>query len=67
MDLVRGHLERSGRPARVSHEAGSVRVRWEPEEAPSVTIVIPTRSRETLLARCLDCLAGTEYEGFELV
>ena len=42
-------------------------MRWELESRPSVTVVIPTRSRETLLALCLDGLARTEYPNFNVV
>jgi GT2 family glycosyltransferase/glycosyltransferase involved in cell wall biosynthesis len=64
--LVAAHLERSGLEAEVSEERGAVRVRWALPEPPTVSIVIPTRSRETLLRRCLDQLALTDYPSFDV-
>lgn len=63
VELVAAQLARAGRDADVSVERAAVRVRWRVADPPSVSIVIPTRSRETLLARCLDALAATEYPG----
>ena len=65
--LVAENLRGAGRRATVVTERGAVRVRWELESRPSVTVVIPTRSRETLLALCLDGLARTEYPNFNVV
>lgn len=67
VEIVRRHLSRSERPAEVGHERGAVRVRWRPGELPPVTIVIPTRNRETLLRRCLDGLQRTRYPHFGVV
>ncbi len=66
-ELVAAHLAASGRKAAVSVERGAVRVRWELTDPPPVSIVIPTRNRETLLARCLDSLAATDYPELEVV
>ncbi|MFN8163262.1 MAG: glycosyltransferase [Solirubrobacterales bacterium] len=44
-----------------------MRVRWTLPQPPTVSIVIPTRSRETLLADCLASLALTDYPDFEVV
>jgi GT2 family glycosyltransferase/glycosyltransferase involved in cell wall biosynthesis len=65
--LVTDYLKRAGRQADVGYELGAVRVRWQVDTPPSVSIVIPTRSRETLLARCLDGLAQTRYPSFKIV
>lgn len=64
--LVSEHLAGGGREAEVVSESGSIRVRWALPKPPSVSIVIPTRSRETLLARCLESLARTDYPDFEV-
>lgn len=65
--LVADHLASEGRDAEVSDEQGAVRVRWALPDPPSVSIVIPTRNRETLLARCLDSLARTDYAKFDVL
>src|SRR5262249_28171422 len=52
-EIVAAPLAATGQRARASGEGGAVRVRWELPSPPKVSIVIPTRSRETLLARCL--------------
>ena len=65
--VVSAHLRRSGRDATVASEHGAVRVSWRIDAPPSVTVVIPTRSRETLLTRCLDGLARTDYPSIEVV
>jgi O-antigen biosynthesis protein len=65
--VVAEHLERAGLRARVEHARGAVRVQWQLDPPPSVSIVIPTRNRETLLARCLDGLERTDYSSFDIV
>jgi GT2 family glycosyltransferase/glycosyltransferase involved in cell wall biosynthesis len=67
VEIVSSHLAATGLPAEASAEPGAVRVRWELPEPPPVSIVIPTRSRETLLARCLEALALTDYPRFDVV
>jgi GT2 family glycosyltransferase len=61
------HLERVGRPAELSWEHGTVRVRWLLPEAPHVTVVIPTRHNRPLLSTCLPSLARTDYPSFDVV
>ncbi len=65
--IVSEHLTGTGRRARVEHTRGAVRVRWWLDSPPSVSIVIPTRNRETLLARCLAGLARTDYPSFDVL
>lgn len=65
--VVSEHLRRTGRTTMVDHERGAVRVRWRLDPPPSVSIVIPTRRRETLLARCLDGIERTDYPAIEVV
>ena len=63
-ELVGARLAAAGEKAEVTVARDAVRVRWElPPKAPSVSIVIPTRSRETLLDTALTSLARTEYPG----
>jgi O-antigen biosynthesis protein len=65
--VVSAHLGRAGRDATVGYERGAVRVRWQLGAPPAVTVVIPTRSRKTLLTRCLHGLARTDYPSLEVV
>jgi O-antigen biosynthesis protein len=67
VEIVGAHLQRDGRAADVEAHEGSVRVRWHLDPAPRTTIVIPTRSRETLLGPLLDAIERTEYPDFEVV
>jgi GT2 family glycosyltransferase/glycosyltransferase involved in cell wall biosynthesis len=67
VEMIGEHLRREGRQARVEQAGGAVRVNWELDAPPKATVVIPTRSRETLLARCLDGLARTDYPDFEVI
>ena len=48
-------------------QRGAVRVRFAVPQPPRVAIVIPTRQRETLLHRCLQGLARTDYPDLEVV
>jgi O-antigen biosynthesis protein len=64
--IVAAQLERAGLDAEAVEERDAVRVRWRLPQPPSVSIVIPTRSRETLLRRCLDSLAITDYPSFDV-
>ena len=65
--VVGAHLRRAGKDARVAHELGAVRVRWGVEAPPAVTVVVPSRIRETLLGRCLEGLARTDYPSLDVV
>lgn len=67
VQIVQSHLERRGINAVASDEGSGVRVRWMLDAEPRASIVILTRSRETLLSTCLDALARTDYPRFEVV
>jgi GT2 family glycosyltransferase/glycosyltransferase involved in cell wall biosynthesis len=63
--LVGRHLARRGiEPGRVlvTDEPGGVRVRWQPEEWPSVAILIPTRHNRPFVERCLGGVARSTYD-----
>ena len=69
---IREHLARMGVVARVDvhpKEPSWTRVVYPlPPERPLVSIIVPTRDRADLLARCADgVLVGTEYAPLELV
>lgn len=69
---VREHLERTGRQAQVeplSATSSMVRVIFAfPEPEPLVSIIIPTRDKPDLLARCIDSLRErTSYRNFEIL
>lgn len=69
---VREHLERKGRKAEVGPliEASSMaRVIFTvPNPEPLVSIIIPTRDRPDLLARCIDSVRErTSYRNFEIL
>lgn len=63
------HLSRAGIQATVSSTAYGHHVRYPvPEQAPLVTIVIPTRNGFSLLSRCVDSIiTKTRYRAFEIV
>lgn len=64
------HLERVSPGAQVSVSSpGLYRVRWPvPDPAPLVTLIVPTRDRHELLAKCVDSIRKqTTYPNYELV
>jgi GT2 family glycosyltransferase/glycosyltransferase involved in cell wall biosynthesis len=65
--VVQQHLDRAGRAATAEPAGDVVRVRWQRESWPKVSVVIPTRHNRTMLATCLPSLARTEYPDFEVV
>jgi GT2 family glycosyltransferase/glycosyltransferase involved in cell wall biosynthesis len=65
--VVREHLARLGASAEVTASRGVVRVEWQPESFPAVTIVIPTRHNRAQIEGCLRTLATTDYPTFEVV
>jgi len=65
--VVRDHLERSGRRAELELGPAGVRVRWELDRSPHVTVVIPTRHNREMLGRCLPSLARTDYPSFDVI
>jgi glycosyltransferase involved in cell wall biosynthesis len=69
---IRSHLQRKGIRARVEAAPGAAnfnRIVYElPAERPLVSLIVPTRDRADLLARCADgVLMGTDYEPLELI
>jgi len=54
--VVQAGLDARGVPATVDRSGGSTRLRWHPEAWPSVTIVIPSRHNEPLLAPLFESL-----------
>ena len=67
---VADHLERRGIHAEVDFARGPSfqEIRYPLAAEPSVTIIIPTRDRRDLLARCMDGLLGaTDYRNFEVL
>ena len=63
-DMVRAVLARLGEQAHTSVHGEVVRVRFQPEAWPTVSIVIPTRHSRSNLARLLPSLARTDYPEF---
>lgn len=68
IDCVRAHLERSGRSAEVRAHADPLgrslpncqRVQWGlPQEAPKVSIIVPTRDRAELLDQCIQSVLAS--------
>ncbi|WP_429491135.1 glycosyltransferase family 2 protein [Paraburkholderia sp. RAU6.4a] len=69
---VREHLERRGLPGKVEllyPDSTMLRVTYAvPSPAPLVSIIIPTRDKPELLARCIDTLRGrTQYQHYEVL
>jgi len=67
---VREHLKQVGRKGEVSaglHQ--TVRVKWQlPAKLPKVSIIIPTRDKPELLARCIASITRlTRYENLEIL
>lgn len=62
--VVDAGLRWRGVPARCERAAGVTRLRWEPREWPSVTIVVPTRHNEPLLGPLLESLRSTQGPAF---
>jgi GT2 family glycosyltransferase len=65
--VVSKHLERVGMPARATASRGCVRVNWELEEWPHVTLIMPTRHNRTLVARALRGIARTDYPSLDVI
>ena len=67
VSVLEAHLERLGRSGRIEPGPAGYRVRWALDEAPHVTVVIPTRHNVEMLSRCLPGLAATDYPSFDVV
>jgi GT2 family glycosyltransferase/glycosyltransferase involved in cell wall biosynthesis len=64
--MVRSTLAEGGESAETHVDNGIVRVRFVPDEWPSVSIVVPTRHSRTNMARLLPSLAKTDYPQFDV-
>ena len=64
--VVQEALENRGVPAVAELTDHSVRLRWQLESWPHVTIVIPTRHNRSMLSKVLPGLASTDYPSFDV-
>ncbi|UAJ80558.1 glycosyltransferase [Leifsonia sp. ZF2019] len=64
--MVESALRDRGERATAVVDSGMVRVRFEPEDWPTVSIVIPTRHSRANLDRLLPSLAATDYPAFDV-
>ncbi|HZV25086.1 MAG TPA: glycosyltransferase, partial [Acidothermaceae bacterium] len=64
--VVQEALESRGIPALAELAEHSVRLRWQLESWPHVTIVIPTRHNRPLLSKVLPGLVATDYPSFDV-
>lgn len=65
--FVQQHLDRLGRAGTATADGGAVRVHWDLDTPPPVSVLIPTRHNRALLGPCLASLARTAYPTFEVV
>ena len=63
------HLDRRGVPATVTNGPvpGVYRTTYALADRPLVSIIIPNRDQAAILGRCLDSLARTSYECYEIL
>jgi GT2 family glycosyltransferase len=63
------HLERSAVPGTVERGAvpGTYHVSYAPPRSPLVSVLIPTRDHAGMLRRCLDSVARSTYERYEIL
>ncbi len=64
---VQDSLERRGERATVTSIHDTVRVAWELDRHPAVSVIIPTRHNRALVKRCLRSLARTAYEPVDVI
>ena len=64
---VADHLQREGWPATARLEASCVRVVWDLQHPPHVTIVVPSRHNRRLLTACLESMRRTTYPSYDVV
>jgi GT2 family glycosyltransferase/glycosyltransferase involved in cell wall biosynthesis len=64
--MVREALERRGEKAETRVQDGVVRVLFQPEQWPTVSVVIPTRHSRANLGVVLPSLARTDYPSFDV-
>jgi O-antigen biosynthesis protein len=65
--VVSEHLRRSGLEGSAEFRHGAVRVRWEPQRRPPVSLLVPTRHNRELIGPLLDSLRSTAYPDWEIV
>ena len=65
-EMIREVLAARGEHVETSVELGTVRVRFVPEEWPTVSIVIPTRHGRANMSRLLPSLELTDYPAFDV-
>jgi GT2 family glycosyltransferase/glycosyltransferase involved in cell wall biosynthesis len=63
---VQEALDARGIPAVAELTSQTVRLRWDLDRWPTVSIVIPTRHNRPMLERLLPGLAGTDYPSFDV-
>jgi len=64
---VQDHLSRSGVAGTASLGGQSVRVRWEREQWPDASIIIPTKHNRAFLATVLSSIAESDYPSYEVI
>jgi glycosyltransferase involved in cell wall biosynthesis/GT2 family glycosyltransferase/predicted SAM-dependent methyltransferase len=64
--VVQEALDSRGVPATAELAEHSVRLRWQLESWPHVTIVIPTRHNRPMLSKVLPGLVATDYPSFDV-
>jgi GT2 family glycosyltransferase len=67
VDVVQGHLDRIGASARAESGGECVRVVWDDEDLPHVTIIIPTRHNTEMLLSSLGGVANTDYPSLDVI
>lgn len=65
--VVADHLERIGVDATPVRRFGAVHLQWPARSGQRVSVLVPSRHNETLLAQLFDSLRTTEYDDWELV
>jgi GT2 family glycosyltransferase/glycosyltransferase involved in cell wall biosynthesis len=65
--VVGDHLRRVGWPARARLEDGAVKLSWELDTWPRVSVMIPSRCNRPLLSRLLPSLVATDYPDLEVL
>lgn len=66
--VVQQHLERTGRGGTVERTPeGHLRIRWQVDGDPKVSVIIPTLHNRPLLLRCLSAIERAEYRNLEIL
>ncbi|HEV3475520.1 MAG TPA: methyltransferase domain-containing protein [Actinomycetota bacterium] len=66
--VVQQHLERTGRSGTVERTPqGHVRIRWQVDGDPKVSVIIPTLHNRPLLLRCLSAIERAAYRNLEIL